>query len=519
VLVVFDPADDSPVRIDKARYACIGAAYNTYPIFNCPHDTHGKKLIGSCGFTKPGLVGDIDNEIGSSLYKLSDKIRKEILPANGNTKSSLGVGKNFKLLARHITTDLRDTDKRPGKNIFQRQIFSKRKQSDFVVMLTFTFWLDQKSRIVVFRLLGVFAIIALIIFVISLITSLMTGNHAPNSPSTPFSSIWLQIAIVAKGLIVASILSLIPTIAAKIAGVTNRIKLSATEIFLFAIAIVSIASILVGLKNNIGWISFAVFTIAFLDIGAHLIDWIRESTFRRVDKTWQYKSLREDTASFDKLYNFERILYAAIPLGIVLGTFIGVIQKLTEIEIALLSVRAITLFAFLILVFITFKSFKLMIVPMYNLTNPPAQRAIFTGKQREGAKSKEEKSLSLAIMSTDLRKLYLYDSTHNILLMFLFAYSFLLTYGRIIELKFLVIAIMLATIMFSQFPYVLGQYFLHQKTLEPFEGLPRAEVEEKIRKYAPLYPTFHFLGALLTSGTAGGLAYFLLDNFVKGLFK
>lgn len=103
--------------------------------------------------------------------------------------------------------------------------------------------------------------------------------------------------------------------------------------------------------------------------------------------------------------------------------------------------------------------------------------------------------------------------------MFLFAYSFLVTYGFVFELKCLVASIMLATLLFSQLPYIWGQYLLHQKVCEPFEGLPREDVKEKIMKYAPLFPKFHFLGALITNGTAGGLAYFLLDNFIKGVLK
>lgn len=372
-----------------------------------------------------------------------------------------------------------------------------------------------------FRLIGVSALAALIIVFASLIVYLFSSPLSASRivPTSSPSPIWGQIATVAKGIFVASILSLIPTLAAKFVDIDSRVKLSIVEIFLFAIATIGIGYELFQLKGNNWWILFAVLIVAFLDIGAHLIDSIREATFRRIDRTWQYKSLRKDAASFDELYKYERILYIALPLGIMLGVLFGVFQKATEIEIALFCVRAITLAAFLILILITFKSFKLMIVPMYQLSNSPNQKLVFTSKQREDAKIKEEKMISLAIMSTDLRKLYLYDSTHNILLMFLFGYSFLITYGATIELKYLILAILLATLAFSQFPYVYGQNLLHEKALEPFEGLPRAEVDEKIKKYAPLYPTSHFLAALLTNGTAGGLVFFLLDYFVKGLIK
>ncbi len=374
-----------------------------------------------------------------------------------------------------------------------------------------------------FRLIGIFAFVVTIIFALGLIISLLTPPSTVNATSIPVSNlpspIWGQIGVVMKGLAVASILSLVPNIAAKLVRDENRIKLSVAEILIFMIVLSGIAYDLFKLQGDGTWMLFAAFVVAFLDIGAHLVDWFRESTFRRVDKTWQYKSLRQNTASFDKLYKYERILYAALPLGILIGTFIGIFQKLKEIEIAITSIQAVALSAFLILVLITYKSFKQMIVPMYPLSNPPNQRPVFTSKERDDAKNKEEKTFSLAVMSTDLRKLYLYDSTHNILLMFLFIGSLLLTYNVQIELKYLVLSVLLATLIFSQFPYVLGQYRLHQKVLEAFEGFPRVEVDEKLKKYIPLFPTFHFLAALLSTGTAGGLLFFLIDSFVKGLFK
>ena len=379
-----------------------------------------------------------------------------------------------------------------------------------------------KATKLIFILMG---ILCLVSFAITWIVSNQISHSyiaqatplvTPSSPPAPF---WGYLATIAKGSFVALILSLIPTIATWVVGVKNRIKLALTEVLLFSIATIGISYALSQLTGNNRWVLFTIFIISFLDIGAHIIDSIREATFRRIDKTWQYKSLRKDASSFDKLYNYERILYVALPLGIMLGTFIGLFRKATELEIALLSIQAVMLSAFLILVLITFKSFRQMIVPMYRQTNSLNQPPIFSSKQRDDAKSREEKMLSLVIMSTDLRKLYLYDSTHNILLLFLFIYAILMTYGIAIELKFLILAILITTLLFSQLPYVLGQYFLHQKALEPFEGLARAEVDEQIKKYAPLYPTFHFLAALITSGTAGGLAFFLLDNFIKGLFK
>ncbi len=341
----------------------------------------------------------------------------------------------------------------------------------------------------------------------SLITFLVLSAKSP-----PF-------IIVFQGLVLASVFSAIPLLAAKFTKARGRVYQSVAEIVLFTTTTIGIGYILFGFKGNNRWILYALAIVLFLEIGANLIDFIRGSIFHRIDKTQQYKVLRKDAVSFDVMFNYEKILYAALPLGIVLGALIGAFQNTTQTEVTLLSIRAIALSAFLILVFFTIKSLRQMIVPMYRLTNLFNQAPVFTSSQREDNREKEEKIISLAFMSTELRKLYLFDSAHNILLMFLFSYTFIMTYGAAIEFKYLILFLIATNILFSQFPYVLGQYLLHQQALEQFEGIPRVDVDEKLNKYAPLYPTFPFLAALLTSGTAGGLAFYLLDNFIKGLFK
>lgn len=57
------------------------------------------------------------------------------------------------------------------------------------------------------------------------------------------------------------------------------------------------------------------------------------------------------------------------------------------------------------------------------------------------------------------------------------------------------------------------------KTLERYVGIEHSEIEEKLAKHAPRYPKFELFGALITTGTAGGMIYLLLNQFVKNVFK
>ncbi len=64
-----------------------------------------------CGsFSKPGLICDVDHQLGPGFDKLPDKIREHVFPADGDTEPEVRVLKNSELFARNISADLRDVD-------------------------------------------------------------------------------------------------------------------------------------------------------------------------------------------------------------------------------------------------------------------------------------------------------------------------------------------------------------------------------------------------------------------------
>jgi hypothetical protein len=73
-----------------------------------------------------------------------------------------------------------------------------------------------------------------------------------------------------------------------------------------------------------------------------------------------------------------------------------------------------------------------------------------------------------------------------------------------------------ATLRFSEVPYAIGQYLLHQKGLEHYTGSTHAEMSKKLQEYVPLFPPPPILAALMTAGTIGGFLFVLLSLFVQG---
>lgn len=339
------------------------------------------------------------------------------------------------------------------------------------------------------------------------------------TPTPSVAPFWSSILTLLGGLVTALMLTYIPTLAARIVRDTNKAFLAFMEILLFTIVICIVAILLFKFKGNGVWIIYSIATISILDIGAHIIDYVRERTLKRVYNNRQYRLLLTEAKSFENMLEREKLLYIALPAGIIVGTLIGVFTKKSQLVIFLLCIRIITLIASPIQLFFIVKSIQQMIIPMYYAIIPPRIKPIFSLNERKNFQKEEHEILSSSIMSTDLRKLYLFDISHNILLLIIFILTFSYTYGFVLGYQWIVILILASMMLFSQFPYTIGQYFLHQKVLDWYEGLSRAEINKWLNENIPLFPTFDFLTAIFASGTAGGLILYLLDNFIKELFK
>jgi hypothetical protein len=117
---------------------------------------------------------------------------------------------------------------------------------------------------------------------------------------------------------------------------------------------------------------------------------------------------------------------------------------------------------------------------------------------------------------SELRKIYKYDMLHNAILLVALASAAVSIWGVTIDVRWLIGLLLTATLLFSEVPYAIGQYLLHQKVLERYTGSTHAEMSKKLQEYVPLFPPLPILAALMTAGTIGGFLFFLLNLFVQG---
>ena len=84
---ILKPFDDSSMGINDTRNPGIGATNDENSIFHSPKYTNGQKLMRSGRLSNPGLIGNINNKLGSPFYKLSEEIWKNVFPAYGYPKA------------------------------------------------------------------------------------------------------------------------------------------------------------------------------------------------------------------------------------------------------------------------------------------------------------------------------------------------------------------------------------------------------------------------------------------------
>lgn len=348
------------------------------------------------------------------------------------------------------------------------------------------------------------------------------------------------------GLLLASQMTLLtvtvcftPTIAHHLTKRRGRVARVILETLLFAALLLGFGFWLLGNAAFGVWIVYATVLILLLEVGSHFVEYYKVITLKRLVKSVSFRNMQGDTETFEKMFRSELTLYISVPIGLVVGTAIGLVRNQTPETILALCLQIVLLLASLVLLFFLVYAFARMKDPLFRTSQVSSPKITDEWmKERKGFISKigkvlrflvplskpetvdqAQKDLDLACMVADLRKVYLYDAVHNVVLLVAFAAAVIGLWGIPIDVKWLLASLVGLSLLFNQLPYVLGQSALHEKVLERYEGTKRADISEKLKKYSPLFPISDFLAALFTTGTAGGVLYVLLDNFVKEALK
>jgi len=116
---------------------------------------------------------------------------------------------------------------------------------------------------------------------------------------------------------------------------------------------------------------------------------------------------------------------------------------------------------------------------------------------------------------TRLRKLYLLNSAHNVVVAALLVFTTLMLAGLSIHVYYVVLVLFASTFVFVQVPFMIGQFRLRESILQRYEVSERIGLTYKVGKAAPLLPYGKFIASVTSTGTVGGLLYLLLQEYVR----
>jgi len=337
------------------------------------------------------------------------------------------------------------------------------------------------------------------------------------------------------GLLTATVCA-VPTIASKVAGEQRRFARMALQILLFVSLIVGFALWVLGTSAMGIWIVYAVGLVLVLEVGGHVNQWYVESTLGRLSDSAVANLIATPRSAIEKMFHHESILYVSVPLGLVAGTIAGLLRQQSPQDIIGLCLHIVLLGASAVLLWFLLYACVRMADPLFSRAHviypmiANELRRERTGRSGTGLTviapdtptetgNQEQKDFDLASVVTDLRKIYLCDALHNLILLVAFAAVLLSLWGLNIDVKSFVVAAAGGAVIFNQLPFMVGQLRLRGEVLKNYRNSKRIDMAGQLKAYAPLYPTLEFLVALVSSPTAGGVLYVLCSNLIDNTLK
>jgi hypothetical protein len=284
------------------------------------------------------------------------------------------------------------------------------------------------------------------------------------------------------------------------------------------------------------WILYTAAIVLVLEVGSHLVEWNKDDSIRRLSQ-WSdlLDFLKHDTFVIDRVFRRQQITYLAIPLGFLLGLQVGLMLGYSNGETVAVCLIAILSLASIFLLYFLINSFVKMIDPIFtpgNVGTPVVTPVVPANNVKEflagmkllivvpsAVENKDEsRDLNLASAVTNLRKIYLFDSLHNVVLLIAFVGVMLNFFTVNVSETPIIVSLLAGTLISCQLPFSIGQARMHRKVLWRLRGTEEVEVSKKLGKVAPRFPAFQFLTTLFTTG-GGSFLYFLLDEVIKNRLK
>jgi hypothetical protein len=280
------------------------------------------------------------------------------------------------------------------------------------------------------------------------------------------------------------------------------------------------------------WTVYAVATVVLLEFGSHFLKWYQASILERLLENELDADVESASHSIRTMFRYERILYIPVPVGLVAGTIIGLFRHQVPESTIILCIQLVLLGASLILLCLLVYAFVRMSDALFRRRSSAGSRVsieelrggngpsshvyrVIARSSEPDVKNSKSRDYGLANIVTSLRNMYFYDALHNLLLLVAFIAILANLWSIGVDIQWFAAGAVIATLMLNQLPYVIGQWQLHQQVLSAYKDIERKDMEEDLRKYAPLFPKWEVLSALIAPVSGGGLLFILFTKLLE----
>jgi hypothetical protein len=334
--------------------------------------------------------------------------------------------------------------------------------------------------------------------------------------------------------LLAAFLTAIPSVARRISGRRGYAARLSLETALCTIFLVAFSFLIYGASGIGVWIAYSASVTVVLLGGSYLVEHIMTRHIQRASRRFRIAELTDAKEIIERIISREAIVYASVPLGLVVGAIgslvlgwsVSLIINWTIVTV--LGLSSVALLLFLI------RSSICLAAPL--ITYSDIDSANFLEKTSSSPitlfsaagtplkvllpiSNSQEYDLEAAEAVCELRSVFLLNSLHNVILLVLFSATALNLIGPRPRVSAAVLMLIGATFVFVHLPYVIGQTRLQSRILERYTGSTKVTFGDQVKKAAPLIPAGEFLTAITSAAGVGGLLILLVQQFVRDAAK
>ncbi|GHO58077.1 hypothetical protein [Ktedonobacter robiniae] len=240
--------------------------------------------------------------------------------------------------------------------------------------------LENSSALPLRKWLAFIIAIPILVLLASIVATIVIKTtrveHLP-----PTAGLWDVLLFVCQMILLTIAVCFTPTFVAFFFYRSGRIVSLLIEIVAYIVIFLGFAFWFLGASALGIWLFYAIALVLLIDIGSHYIEWYKDNTLKRIKNAVLYQSIEIDVKALEKMKHDEVALYVPVPVGLALGTIIGLVLRQTTVQILALCLQIVLLLSSFVLLYFLIVGFLRMADPLFK-TIPKFLPALTKSRQK-----------------------------------------------------------------------------------------------------------------------------------------